>query len=110
MLFRWGHYHHRSKCPAKNAECFFCSKNGHFARVCRSTKSKNGATLSASVLSRIAASSPNCLQAIIVSAIVNGVNVQALIDTGFSESYIFCTHVSGEQFGTLRVSTTDELG
>ena len=87
-FFCGGPYHHRSKCLAKDAECFLCSKNGHFARVCRSTKSKNSATLSAPVLSCITASSPNCLQASVVSATVNGVNVQALMDTDSSESYI----------------------
>ena len=51
-------------------------------------KSKSSATLSAPVLSCITASSPNCLQASVVSATVNGVNVQALMDTGSSESYI----------------------
>ena len=87
-FFCGGPYHHRGKCPAKVAEFFLCSKNGHFARVCRSTKSKNSATLSAPVLSCVTASSPNCLQASVVSATVNEVNVQSLMDTGSSESYI----------------------
>ena len=31
--------HERSKCPAKDATCFKCSKKGHFGVVCFSSKS-----------------------------------------------------------------------
>ena len=39
-------YHPRYKCPAKGVECLKCSKEGHFAKVCKSTNLQSSATYS----------------------------------------------------------------
>ena len=82
-------YHSRGRCPAKEAECFNCQKKGHFSRVCRSRKTRrNSASTSDPVLSTVTANLPTCLQTSTVSACVNELPVDALMDTGSSDSYI----------------------
>ena len=88
-FFCGGPYHSRERCPAKEAECFNCQKKGHFSRVCRSRKTKrSSASTNDPVLSAVTANIPTCLQTSTVSACVNELPVDALIDTGSSDSYI----------------------
>ena len=82
--------HPRSRCPAREAICKSCGKTGHFQKVCLSNSSSKqrpsvtNALLSASTLTRI----PTSLSHAIVPVQVQGIPLQALIDTGSSESYI----------------------
>ena len=88
-FFCKGAYHEREKCPAKDLECFNCGKKGHFARACRSRNRFGTCSLAHnSMLSGVVAGSPKGLQSSVVQATVNGIKVQALIDSGSSESYI----------------------
>ena len=80
--------HPRSKCPARDATCKACGKKGHFKRVCRSTGTASRKP-TASILSAITvAASPECLSTAIIDVSVNGRKLQALVDTGSSESYL----------------------
>ena len=91
--------HPRTICPARDAVCKLCGKQGHFQRVCRSGKSRQSRNvISGSLLSSLTiAAAPKCLQKATSDIIVNGINLQALIDTGSSESY-----VSAKVVGTYR--------
>ena len=82
--------HPRLKCPAKDATCKNCGKKGHFQRACRSpTQIKPISSITSPIiLSAITASAPECLRSAVTEVIVNGVPLQALIDTGSSESYV----------------------
>lgn len=82
--------HPRSKCPARDAECKSCGKRGHFQKVCRSmNKTKHTASVASFLTSAITtAAAPSSLTKAITEIFVNGVPVQALVDTGSSESYI----------------------
>lgn len=82
--------HPRYKCPARDAVCNNCKKKGHYAKVCRQGKqntishSHSAATL-ATVLGGV---SPLCLQKSLCSSKINGISVQALIDTGSSDNFV----------------------
>lgn len=85
--------HPRPKCPAREAMCHKCHKKGHFAKVCRanastrasaSTHSSDHATL-ATVTS---AATPNSLSKAVVKVFIKGTEVDGLIDSGSSESFI----------------------
>ena len=88
--------HPRLKCPAKEAICKKCSKVGHFAKVCRSVSTEKSrktamATLSESPnLASISAAGAGIAglkkAQIIVS--IKGEKLNALVDTGSSDSYI----------------------
>lgn len=86
--FCGGNYHNREKCPAKEAECYNCNKKGHFARVCRSRKSTTCSLTGDSTLSSVVAGFPKSLQPSVIEATIKGIKVQALMDTGSSESFI----------------------
>jgi hypothetical protein len=88
--FCGNHRHPRSKCPAREAQCKRCGKVGHFQRVCRSSKASNSvAAVHGPLLSALTvAASPHSLSHAVIQLSVNGVLLQALIDTGSSESYI----------------------
>ena len=78
--------HPRLKCPAKEATHKNCCK-GHFQRACRSpTQIKPISSITSPIiLSAITASAPECLRSAVTEVIVNGVPLQAFIDTGSSE-------------------------
>ena len=82
--------HPRKFCPANYKICFKCSKRGHFSRMCRSKLvKKNETTTTASLmeLSTISHSKVN------IEVLINGVEANALLDTGSSLShlsYAFC--------------------
>lgn len=90
--------HPRSKCPAREAFCHTCGIKGHFQKVCRnpslSGKRNDNRTNSTSAVlhgdtqSRAAAIIPTSLSDAIVSAKVSGSDVNVLIDSGSTESYI----------------------
>ena len=82
--------HVRSKCPAREALCKKCGKKGHFQKVCRSTgNTKHTASTSPFLTSAInTAAAPVSLTKAITEVIINGVVLQALVDTGSSESYV----------------------
>ena len=98
--FCGGNYHvgGRNDCPAKNKVCNNCGKVRHFHRVCRSPSSKpTSASVSCEnaetpkelpLLLSIAAGAPSCLQRTVLPAKLNGVQVQSLLDTGASESFV----------------------
>ena len=100
--------HPRSKCPARDAVCKSCGKKGHFQRVCRSklTSSKSSTCHivcddASSLSSTLIASTHNSLSSALTHIIVNGVPMQALIDTGSSDSYISKHVVDKFQFHVL---------
>lgn len=82
--------HPRTSCPAKNATCKKCNKKGHYQRVCKSKQYNpaSDATASTDTIASVSAVSPNCLKKSIVKIKVNGVELDALIDTGSSLSFI----------------------
>ena len=82
--------HPRKFCPANYKICFKCSKRGHFSRMCRSKvvkKNETTTTASPMELSTISHSKVN------IEVLINGVEANALLDTGSSLShlsYAFC--------------------
>ena len=93
-FFCGGSRHNRQNCPAKDTVCHNCEKPGHFAKVCQS-KRKNPPSKSTSAsthptLASVLATSksPKSLQKTILNALVNNNHVNALIDTGSSDSFI----------------------
>ena len=92
--------HPRSKCPAREAICKSCGKTGHFQKVCLSSKQRSSTTnalLSASLTTQ----APASLSQAIVSVKVEGIPLQALIDTGSSESYIASSVVHKHNWNIL---------
>ena len=102
--FCGGNYHSdgRGHCRAKNKICNNCGKEGHFARVCRSTSSKSAMATAESKendtarslesehlqLLSIAAGAPSCLSSTIMPAKLNGLPDKSLLDTGASKSFV----------------------
>ena len=82
--------HPRYKCPARDAMCNNCRKKGHFAKVCKAGKQSNAASMTqcSATLATMAGTSPLCLQKSVCSSRINGVSVQALIDTGSSDNFV----------------------
>ena len=82
-------YHKRSICPAREATCNRCGKVGHFAKVCKSQASHaTSAALYATHISTVNSQAPSSLKRAIGKAEILGVKLQALLDTGASESFI----------------------
>lgn len=89
--FCGGNRHPRTSCPARNAECRSCGRKGHYQRVCKSktsSRSVPNTTAAAGMLASASPASSNCLRKSIVDIRVNGVKLNALIDTGSSLSFI----------------------
>ena len=81
--------HPRSRCPAREAECRKCGKKGHFQKVCKSAPAqKHSAAMYSQLGALTAAVGPLGLESALVSIVVNGQKLTALIDTGSSESYM----------------------
>ena len=80
----------RASCPARDAVCHNCSKKGHFAKVCQS--SKKTPTVNAIYkpsLCTITAACPSGLRHASVQVTINdSVNMTALIDSCSSENFI----------------------
>lgn len=84
--------HPRIKCPAKNIICHSCGKEGHFAKVCRSLPDKT-VKVKGKVYNEITGSvyqtaSVGGLAKSTVCATIDDKNVQALVDTGSTLSFI----------------------
>ncbi|KAK4319870.1 hypothetical protein Pmani_009216 [Petrolisthes manimaculis] len=84
--------HPRLKCPARESVSHKCHKKGHFAKVCRAASttttsasvSRDYATLAA-VISAI---TPKSLSSAVVRVMIKGTEVDCLIDSGSSKSFI----------------------
>ena len=84
--------HPRSKCPAKDATCNSCSKVGHWAKCCRSSKPWQKSAASASIMLAsldTVSSKSDVLRKSKITLNVGGVFTRnCLIDSGSSESFI----------------------
>ncbi|KAA3675181.1 uncharacterized protein DEA37_0011386 [Paragonimus westermani] len=107
--------HPRSKCPAREALCRNCNKVGHFQRVCKSNQSdKRVVSCTKLQLSTVCtAAFPTSLSKAVVQITVNGISLNALIDTGSSDSYIcsdiaykHCWHIYPSNVAISMASTT----
>ena len=93
-FFCGGSCHNRQFCPAKDAVCHNCQKPGHFAKVCQSKRKKSSsnetlASTHPALASVVATSkSPESRQETIIDAYVDNKHVNALLDTGSSNSFI----------------------
>ncbi|KAA3673814.1 uncharacterized protein DEA37_0014465, partial [Paragonimus westermani] len=105
----------RSKCPAREALCRNCNKVGHFQRVCKSNQSdKRVVSCTKPQLSTVCtAAFPTSLSKAVVQITVNGISLNAIIDTGSSDSYIcsdiaykHCWHIYPSNFAISLAYTT----
>ncbi|KAA3682289.1 uncharacterized protein DEA37_0013260 [Paragonimus westermani] len=104
-----------AQCPAREALCRNCNKVGHFQQVCKSNQSdKRVVSCTKLQLSTVCtASFPTSLSKAVVQITVNGISLNALIDTGSSDSYIcsniaykHCWHIYPSNFVISMASTT----
>ncbi|GFX03587.1 retrovirus-related Pol polyprotein from transposon opus [Trichonephila clavipes] len=87
--------HSRILCPARDVTCRNCGKKGHYQRVCKSRPGRNSSNVVASSNTLVAISrSTHCLQKSIIKALVNNIQLSALIDTGSSLSFLNEKHVA----------------
>jgi hypothetical protein len=89
-FFCENHRHPTTLCPAKEAISRWCSKKGCCQRACKSrpNKSLQNSTAATHMLASVSAIAPHCLQRSIIKGEVNGVELNALINTGSSLSFI----------------------
>ncbi|GFW95732.1 retrovirus-related Pol polyprotein from transposon opus [Trichonephila clavipes] len=81
--------HSRTLCPARDVTCRNSGKKGHYQRVCKSRPGRNSSNVVASSNTLVAISgSTHCLQKSIIKALVNNIQLSALIDTGSSLSFL----------------------
>ena len=74
--------HERAKCPARSVYCDFCKKQGHYRSVCeRLERLQNNPSIQCSAFSPSLACST-------IPVSVNGIILQALVDTGSTFSFI----------------------
>ena len=83
-------YHNRSMCPAQGTFCSFCNRRGHFRNVCERMKRLSGGN---PVIGCAAFASPHAcasigVSATTVTALLNGMEFSALVDTGSTYSFI----------------------
>ena len=87
--------HPRSKCPAKDALCKGCGKQGHFQKMCLSSKSNKNTNKftsamhsSSSINASFSAAAPGCLSKATIDISINNTTTKALVDTGSSDSFM----------------------
>ncbi|GFV97258.1 putative retrovirus-related pol polyprotein from transposon opus [Trichonephila clavipes] len=87
--------HSRTLCPARDVTFRKCGKKGHYQRVCKSRPGRNSSNVVASsnTLAAILGST-HCLQKSIIKALVNNIQLSALINTGSSLSFLNEKHVA----------------
>ncbi|GFT46969.1 uncharacterized protein TNCV_3746531 [Trichonephila clavipes] len=77
--------HSRTLCPARDVTCRNCGKKRHYQRVCQFRPGRNSSNVVASSNTLAAISgSTHYLQKSIIKALVNNIQLSALIDTGSS--------------------------
>ncbi|GFT42720.1 retrovirus-related Pol polyprotein from transposon opus [Trichonephila clavipes] len=87
--------HSRTLCPARDVTCRNSGKKGHYQRVCKSRPGRNSSNVVASSNTLVAISgSTHCLQKSIIKALVNNIQLSALIDTGSSLSFLNEKHAA----------------
>ena len=79
--------HPRALCPAREAFCHKCEKEGHFQRVCKSTAiiESQSSYLTLASLKHSAAES---LKKACVGVLINGKSAQALVDSESAHNFI----------------------
>ncbi len=93
----------RASCPAHDAVCHNCSKKGHFAKVCQSSRKTTSVNvIYKSSLCTITAACPSGLRNASVQVTINdSVNMTALIDSCSSENLM-----SEKAFKRLQITAT----
>lgn len=89
--------HSRSVCPAKDDTCRKCGKTGHYQRVCKSRQWKNYKNHHSKVTATLSSSTTDAiryLQKSVTNASVNGIRLNALIDTGSTLSFLNEKHLT----------------
>ena len=81
-------WHPRSRCPAKDENCNFCGKIGHYAKCCLKRKDSLNCVDQPSSLASSTTSHRNFSQHVLADITVNNIAAQALVDTGSTNSYI----------------------
>ena len=110
--------HNRARCPARNAECKFCHKIGHFMEVCLSLPSKRQkskpfsassafVTSGNAILSSTVAAAPSSLSMAVAPATINGSVINVLFDSGASENFIDYKIVKNLQLHIHRTSLSE---
>jgi hypothetical protein len=80
--------HSRESCPARDMLCHNCGIKGHFAKVCRKSKKSGNLNNQDKSVNRYVSALPSSLSDAVVSAKVRYYELNVLVDTGSSESYI----------------------
>ena len=85
--------HPRPKCPAKDALCKGCGKQGNFQKMCMSSKSNRNTNKFASAMhsqisAAFSAAAPGCLSKAVIDISINNTTTKALVDTGSSDSFM----------------------
>ncbi|KRZ44323.1 Retrovirus-related Pol polyprotein from transposon 17.6 [Trichinella pseudospiralis] len=84
--------HPRFQCPAREAICNKCGKKGHYAKVCRfsvsSSTTASLSTITGATLASVGSTFPLSLAKAVVKILLCGKEINCLIDTGSSESFI----------------------
>ena len=83
-------YHSRSNCSAKTSTCYTRDMKGHFVKVCKSNGKDNTDTNACLYTSNLCVIQPasNCLSNDTTVAVINGIEVSVLIDSGSSSSFV----------------------
>ena len=83
--------HKRYDCPAKESECYFCHKTGHFPKVCQLKSKAHSSTvapLHSPFLATVLAGAPSCLKLATANAMINGSRAQCSLDSGVSVCFV----------------------